>query len=304
MDGIEWKHGLLYISNRLVIPCVGSLREDLFRLAHDTLGHFGFEKLYNSLRDSYYWPNMRTDLQQAYIPACVDCQHDKGNTTKPVGPLHPLPVPEQRGDSIAIDFIGLHIAPTHMDITAERFVAQFFDLWYCENGLPLDIVSDCNKIFVGKFWKALTKLTSIKLKMSSSYHPETDGASERSNKSVVQSLRFHVERNQSGWVKSLPLVHFNLMNTVNASTGFSPFQLRMGRSLRLIPPLLAPTVPITDMDEIAAISLIERIALDVSEAQDNLLMAKITQSEFANKHRLDEVVYAVGDKVMLSTKHR
>jgi hypothetical protein len=78
----------------------------------------------------------------------------------------------------------------------------------------------------------------------------------------------------------------------------------MGHSPRLIPPLVAPTVPITDTDKLAATSLIKHIALNVSEAQDNLLMAKITQSEFANKHRSDEVVYAVGDKVMLSTKHR
>ena len=325
IDGIEWKHGLLYIGNCLVIPHVGTLREDRFRLAHDTLGHFGFEKSYNSLRDSYYWPNMRTDLQQAYIPACVDCQQDKGHTTKPVSPLHPLPIPEQRGDSIGIDFIGpcplddgfdvivtitdwlgadIHITPTHMDITAEKFAAQFFDLWYCKNGLPLDIVSDHDKIFVSKFWKSLTKLTGIKLKMSSSYHPESDGASKWSNKSVVQSLWFHIERNQSGWAKSLPLVRFDLMNTVNTSAGFSPFQIRMGRSPQLIPPLHPSTTPVTDMDEIAATSLIEQIALDISKAQDNLLRAKITHSEFANKHRLDEVVYAVGNKVMLSTKHR
>jgi hypothetical protein len=100
----------------------------------------------------------------------------------------------------------IRIAPTHMNITAERFTAQFFDLWYCENGLPLNIVSNHDKIFVSKFWKALVKLTGIKLKMLSSYHPESDGCSKRSNKSIVQSLRFHVQRNQLGWDKALPLV--------------------------------------------------------------------------------------------------
>src|SRR6202042_541263 len=97
------------------------------------------------------------------------------------------------------------IAAMRTDITAEWFMAQFFDLWYCENGLPLNIVSDRDKIFISKFWKALTKLAGIKLKMSSAYHPETDGSSERSNKSVIQSLRFHIERNQTGWAKKLPL---------------------------------------------------------------------------------------------------
>jgi hypothetical protein len=323
---IEWKHGLLYIGNCLVIPHVGTLQEDLFHLVHDNLGHFGFEKSYTSLRNLYYWPSMQSDLQNSYLPLCIDCQRDKGNTSKPTGPLHPLPVPDQRGESIAIDFIGplpldngfdvivtitdrfgsdVWIAPTHINITAERFAAQFFDLWYCENDLPLNIVSDRDKLFISKFRKALAKLMGMKLKMLSSYHPETEGASERSNKTVVQCLRFHVERNQSGGSRALPLVQFNIMNTVNISTGFSPFQLHMGHAPRLIPPLISNDTPIPDeMNHSAAIELIERIKCDVSEAQDNLLAAKISQAEFANWRRGDEVVYEIGEHVMLSTKHR
>ena len=180
IDGVEWRHGLLYIGERLVIPRTGTLREDLFRLAHDSLGHFGFEKSYDTLHGSYYWPNMCSDLLNSYIPSCIDCQRNKSGTSKPIGPLHPLPIPERRGDSIAIDFVGplplddgfdcivtitdrlgadIRVAPTHMNITTERFAAQFFDLWYCENGLPLNIVSDRDKLFISKFWKALCEVT-------------------------------------------------------------------------------------------------------------------------------------------------
>jgi hypothetical protein len=142
--------------------------------------------------------------------------------------------------------------------------------------------------------------------MSSAYHPETDGLSERSNKTITQCLRFHVERNQKGWVRALPLIRFNLMNTVNVSTGFSPFQLRMGRSPRLIPPLTPNNIATTasEEDSTNAIALLERINLDVSEAQDNLFAAKVAQATFANRHRGNEIVYSVGDKVMLSTEHR
>ena len=110
----------------------------------------------------------------------------------------------------------------------EELAQIFFDNWYCENGLPLDIISDRDKLFVSKFWKALHILTGTKIKMLMAYHPETDGASECTNKTVNQMLHFHVERNQLGWVKALPMVHFNIMNTINKSTGYSPFQLRMG----------------------------------------------------------------------------
>lgn len=94
------------MGERLIIPRVANLREMLYQLAHDNLGHFDFDKSYKSLRDAYYWPNMRRDLEEAYIPACPDCQRNKSRTTRHAGPLHPLLIPDQRGDSIAIDFIG------------------------------------------------------------------------------------------------------------------------------------------------------------------------------------------------------
>jgi hypothetical protein len=182
IKGIHWDNGLLYIGDRLVIPRTGSLCEDLFRLTHDNLGHFGFKKSYAALRDSYYWPNMHCNLLEAYIPACAECQRNKSHTTKTPGPLHPLPIPEHRSNSIAIDFIrplplddgfdcivtitdrlgaDICIAPTHSDIRAKRFAAQFFNLWYCKNGLSLDIISDRNKLFISAFWKALHKLTGV-----------------------------------------------------------------------------------------------------------------------------------------------
>ena len=140
------------------------------------------------------------------------------------------------------------------------------------------------------------------------YHPQTDGASERTNKTVIQALRYHVERNQKGWACALPIVRFNLMNTVNASTDFSPFQLRYGRSPRIIPPMFKSMVDevAADLgaDSIDAAALLSRIETDVMEAQDNLLLAKTNQAHHANAHRGDELPYHVGDKVLLSTFHR
>jgi len=202
------------------------------------------------------------------------------------------------------DHLGADICliPCHNTITAPQFAALFFDHWYCENGLPREIVSDRDKLFLSHFWKTLHALTGVKLKMSSAYHPQTDGASEQTNKTVNQCIRFHVECNQKGWVKALPRVHFHIMNSVNASTGFSPFQLHLGRSPRVLPPLSETQV--ADSDSFDAASFLSRLELDVLEAQDNLLAAKAQQAQAANRHRLANPHFAVGDKVMLSTKHR
>jgi hypothetical protein len=178
---------------------VSKVRELIFHLAHDVPGHFGFAKMYGSLRESFYWPNMRCDLEQAYILACADCKQNKGVTQKPFGLLHPLPVPDQRGDSVAMDFIGplpedegfncivtftdrlnsdVRIIPTRTDILAEDLAIIFFNKWYCKNGLPLEIVSDRDKLFISKFWQSLHGLTGVKLKMLIVYHLESDGASK------------------------------------------------------------------------------------------------------------------------------
>jgi len=163
VPGMHEENGLWYVGDRLIIPRTASCREDLFRLAHDSMGHFGTDKAYANLRESYYWPNMRRDLENAYVPGCVDCQRNKSQTSKPQGPLHPLRVPDERGSSVAMDFVGplpedegfnciltmtdrlgsdIWIIPTRTDVTAEALASLFFKHWYCENGLPTDIVSD------------------------------------------------------------------------------------------------------------------------------------------------------------------
>ena len=144
----QWKW---YVGDRLIIPRTGSLHETLFQLAHDVLGHFGFDKTYGSLQSAYYWPNMHRDLEKGYVASCPDCQRNKSSTSKPIGPLHPLPIPDQRGDSVAIDFIGplpeddgkdciisfmdclgsdIQLAATRMDLNAEELAYLFFDKWY------------------------------------------------------------------------------------------------------------------------------------------------------------------------------
>lgn len=163
--GIKDVDGLLYAGKRLIIPRTSNVCETLFHLTHDVLGHFGFSKSYGSLCKSFYWPNMRQDLEHAYVPACPDCQHNKPTTKKPLGPLHPLPIPDQHGDSVMMDFIGplpedegfncivsftdhlnsdIRIIPTRTDISAVDLAIIFFNKWYCNTRLPLEIISDCD----------------------------------------------------------------------------------------------------------------------------------------------------------------
>lgn len=74
IPGIQYVNNLWNIGDCLVIPHYGMPHKDIFQLAHDSLGHFGSDKSYGSIRESYYWSNMRHDLENAYIPGCIECQ--------------------------------------------------------------------------------------------------------------------------------------------------------------------------------------------------------------------------------------
>ncbi|RXW17945.1 hypothetical protein EST38_g7906 [Candolleomyces aberdarensis] len=324
MRTVQQREGLWFIDDCLVVPDVPKVKETIFCLCHDSLGHWGFRKSYDAIRNSFYWPGMCTQLEVSYIPGCNDCQYNKDRTHCPAGPLHPLPVPVQPCASIAMDFIGplpldngfdailtitdrlgtdVRFIPCHTTDTAVDIAELFFTHWYCENGLPVDIVSDRDKLFILNFWTTLHKLTGTALKLSSMFHPQSDGSSERTNKSLIQALRFHVGRQQKGWAKSLPLVRFHFMNTTNSSTGLLPFLLCLGYSPRVIPPLLK-TPSDGPAGDIAATDWLEVRAKMVSDAKDALVHAKVVQAANANDKRGPEPSFPVGSQVMLSMKHR
>ena len=151
------------------------------------------------------------------------------------------------------------------------------------------------------FWKTIHSLTGVKLKMSTSYHPETDSSSEHTNKMVIQCIHYAVEWDQKGWVKALPKIRFDILNTVNRSTGFTPFQLHFGHSPQLLPPLF-PSTQKTPTEQLA-IELLTRMTATISKAQDNLISAKVSQVFQANKKHSLTFPFRIGDKVILLMLH-
>ena len=120
------------------------------------------------------------------------------------------------------------------------------------HGIPQKIIHDRRPQFDSQFMKDLYRLLGTEGNFSTAYHPQTDGASERTNKTLNQMLRYVVDRKQQGWVKALPYVRFAIMSTVNASTGHTPNFLRFGQDPRVIPPI-AETYRPQDLDNTRAL---------------------------------------------------
>ncbi|KAA0066511.1 reverse transcriptase [Cucumis melo var. makuwa] len=204
--------------NRLYVPRVGDLRKKLLYECHDTLwaGHPGWQRTYALLKKGYFWPNMRDDVMQ-YTKTCLICQQDKVEKVKVAGLLDPLPVPTRPWKSVSMDFIT-HLPkvgdfeailviidrfskyatfiPTTKQCSAEMTAQLFFKhvvkLW----GVPKSIVSDRDGRFIGFFWTELFFFLGTSLNISSSYHPQTDGQTERFNCMLEEYLRHFVNARQ------------------------------------------------------------------------------------------------------------
>jgi hypothetical protein len=204
----EVKDGLIHIKLKdrtvLCIPDVkvGERRliEVLTDQAHLMLAHLGASKTLSYLMEHVWWKTMVQDVQQ-FCRSCKTCQRSK--PTKPYGLLNSLSVPSQPWEAIGVDFMGplppskdrnreydsitviidlltsmVHLVPSKTTYTAKEVVELMFAEVYKYHGIPKAIISDRDVLFTSNFWTHLNKLIGVQLKMSSGYHPQTDGATE------------------------------------------------------------------------------------------------------------------------------
>jgi transposase InsO family protein len=145
------------------------------------------------------------------VRSCDSCQRNKSRNQLPIGVLNSLEVPTHRLEQVTLDFVMelsrtssgydaivvivdrlskiVRFCPTTSDVDAVGSAKLFFNNWYRHYGLPRKILSDRDGRFVGKFWLELFRLTQVRLTMSSSHHPQTDGQTERTNRTMDEMLR-------------------------------------------------------------------------------------------------------------------
>ncbi|KAJ9519493.1 hypothetical protein QJQ45_000590 [Haematococcus lacustris] len=297
---------LLYHTGRgtplLYIPA-GPLRTDLLCEAHDvpTAGHLGRDKTYLRLSRLVYWPRMAAAVHD-YIRTCTHCQRNKSGTTKPFGLLQPLPVPQHRWEQVSMDLITqlpvtsaghdaivvfvdkltkmIHTVPTTTTVSAPELAQLFFDSVFKYHGLPKVIISDRDPRFTSIFWQQLFAKTGTHLNISTANHPQTDGQTERANRTIEDMLRNYVSPHHTDWDNHLTAVEFAYNASVQASTGYSPFMLNSGQEphtpLSLAVSSAAPARATPDTSE-SAPAFLQRMATNIAAATQHLIKAQERQ---------------------------
>jgi transposase InsO family protein len=239
--------GVLLYQGRLVIGAKSTLIPKLLKEFHETPigGHSGFLRTYRHVAENLYWVGMQKTIGD-YVRACDICQRHKYETTTPGGLLQPLPIPNAVWEDISIDFItGLpkskgfeavlvvvdrlskysHFIlmkhPYTAKTVAEAFVREVIRL----HGVPNSIVSDRDPLFVSHFWRELFKMQGTTLRMSTSYHPETDGQTEVINRCLESYLRCFAAEQPKTWASWVPWAEYWYNTTYHVSVGKSPFEV-------------------------------------------------------------------------------
>ncbi|GJS48201.1 putative reverse transcriptase domain-containing protein [Tanacetum coccineum] len=176
----------------------------------------------NDMKKLYWWPNMKADIA-TYVSKCLTCARVKAEHQRPSGLLAQLEIPQWKWDNITMDFI-----------TKLPKSSQGYDtIWVVtRHGIPVSIICDSDSRLASNFWRSLQKALGTNLDMSTAYHPQTDGQSERTVQTLEDMLRACVIDFGNGWVKHLPLVEFSYNNSYHASIKAAPFEALYGRKCR------------------------------------------------------------------------
>jgi hypothetical protein len=304
----------------IYVPNDTAIKLQLLRDHHDSplAGHHGQEKTYELLSRNYIWSNMRQFVNE-YVNSCETCARNKSPRQRPHGPLKPLPIPSGPWKSVSMDFIVelppsngfnaiyvcvdrftkmAHFTATTTEITAEGTASLYIRNVLRLHGLPNDIISDRGSQFTSKFTKALLKLCDIHGNLSTAFHPQSDGQTERVNQVLEQYLRIFCHYQQDDWYDLLPLAEFAYNNAKHASTQLSPFYANYAYH---------PRMSIAYQDQgtsnPAADALAQRLERTHQDLIKNLRAAQAKYKEHYDAKIKEPPRFEVGDLVWLSCKH-
>jgi hypothetical protein len=309
----EGEQGLKYWRGRVYVPRKET-RERIMKELHDhqIAGHPGEHKMYESIFRTFWWPTLRKDIKR-YITGCETCQRTQAHHRTPTT-LTPSEIPNTNWQRISVDLIGPlpksnghdavmvvvdylskmgHFIPCSTTITAEGAARLYVDNVFKTHGLSESITSDRGPQFVSSFAQGFATMLGIERRLSTAYHPQTDGQTERTNREVEQYLRRFVNYEQDDWSEWLPLAEFTYNDHISSSTGHSPFYLNYGthpwKGIAHIPP----------HPNESAKEFVTRMHTIREEAQAARRCAQEDMVRFYARHHPPPKKYQVGEQVWL-----
>jgi transposase InsO family protein len=317
--GEPWRvvDGLVLKGAQVFVHATSQMVAPVIELAH-TAGHEGIQKTLQRLRQHFHIDHDRR-LVEDFVRACAVCQRNKTESLHPAGLLQPLEVPSSVWSDIAMDFVeglprvhGKSVILTVVDrfskhahfialshpYTATTVAKAFFKAIVRLHGFPRSIVSDRDPVFTGHVWKDLFKRAGVQLRMSTAFHPQTDGQSEIVNKTIAMYLRCITGDRPRAWLDWLPWAEYCYNMSYHSALKTTPFQVVFGRP----PPALLPYTKGEASTDTVDTLLRDRDSF-LQDVRERLLQAQAyAKRHYDGHHRALE--FSVGDWVLLRLLHR
>ncbi|GJT63720.1 putative reverse transcriptase domain-containing protein [Tanacetum coccineum] len=306
----------LCLNNRSWLPCYGDLRTLVMHKSHKSKYsiHPGSDKMYQDLKQLYWWPNMKANIT-TYVGKCLTCAKVKAEHQKPSGLLVQPEIPEWKWEKITMDFVtklpktangydtiwvivdrltkSTHFLPMRENDPMEKLMKLYMKEVVTRHGVPVSIISDRDGRFTSLFWQALHKALGTRLDLSTAYHPETNGQSERTIQTLEDMLRACVLDFRKSWDRHLPLVEFSYNNSYHTSITDAPFEALYGRKCR------SPVCWAEVGDaQLTGPAIIHETTKKIVQIKSRIQAARDRQKSYANIKR-KPMVFQVGDRVML-----
>ncbi|GFT66373.1 transposon Tf2-6 polyprotein [Trichonephila clavipes] len=285
-------------NGKLWLPVIPKhLRADILRHFHDapTAGHLGFAKTYDRIRKRFYWPGMYRNVVR-YVMHCRECQRRKSVPQRPPGRL--VPIPPAIAPFHRIELISLGDFQTEVAEIAKFLLEEIV----LRHGAPRVIITDRGAVFRSRLVSSLVDLCNIDHRFTTAYHPQTNGLTERFNKTLADMLSMYVDVEQKNWDEILPFVTFAYNTAKQETTGFTPFYLLHGREAETTLDTMLPFCP-NDFDD----NNITKIAARAEESRQ-LARVHTLRAQDKDRRRYDSkhqmVSYAPGDLVWVYTPVR
>ncbi|KAL0326250.1 UNVERIFIED_CONTAM: Transposon Ty3-G Gag-Pol polyprotein [Sesamum radiatum] len=311
----SYEAGILRRKWRICVGSHGGIREKIIKSMHDSAlgGHSGINGTYQRVKPLFYWPTLKGDIN-TWVKECEVCQRSKHENIPYPGLLQPLPIPDQAWSCISMDFIkGLppsegkdsilvivdrltkysHFLPLKHPYTSSSIAKTFFDNIYKLHGLPVSIVTDKDRVFTSRLWKELFSMARVSLDMSSAYHPQTDGQTERVNQCLENYLRCMCHQKPKKWAQWLTLAEFWFNTNFHIGLKTTPFQALYG-----YPPHQLSIGPYMQNHHSEVEELMQERAKVVQLLKENLQQAQQRMKLYADKKRTERE-FLVRDEVFL-----
>lgn len=319
--------GLWYYNGALWVPEDSATRAELMRIHHDDelAGHFGRDKTETLLRRKYWWPTLAKDVAER-VSSCAICQTMKSRRHRPYGEAQALPMPSRAWQEITMDLITdlppgklgeevvdailvivdrytkmvVYVATTKR-ITSVELAKILLDRIIRHYGVPRGIVSDRGSIFTSDYWSSFAYEARVKLRLSTAFHPQTDGQTERSNQTLEQYLRCYCIDDQDAWPEKLAPAEFAVNNGVHHATRMSPFEVLYGWNPDIH---AAPTRDESLEGKVPAATERARSMREAHETLQERWREAQESQKAGNDKRMKPASFRIGDRVLLSTKNR